>query len=122
MTNEPAETPHFDPVAIDKLRAVAGDQGESFVKEMAQLFLDETTKSLAELGKASDQGEWKLVTRAAHSLKSSAATLGLLKLSSACKALELDTKNASSGPRTPELVRAVLDEFEAAKPTLKRLS
>ena len=122
MTNEPAETPHFDPVAIDKLRAVAGDQGESFVKEMAQLFLDETTKSLAELGKASDQGEWKLVTRAAHSLKSSAATLGLLRLSAACKALELDTRAASSSPRTPELVRAVLDEFEAAKPALKRLS
>lgn len=122
MTNESAETPHFDPVAIDKLRAVAGDQGESFVKEMAQLFLDETTKSLAELGKASDQGEWKLVTRAAHSLKSSAATLGLLKLSSACKALELDTKGASASPRTGELVKAVLDEFEAAKPTLKSLS
>lgn len=122
MSHEPAQTPLFDPAAIDKLRAVAGDQGESFVREMAQLFLDESTKSLAELGKASDQGEWKVVTRAAHSLKSSAATLGLLRLSAACKALEVDTKGASASPRTLELVRTVLDEFEAAKPTLKRLS
>lgn len=122
MSHEPAENPLFDPAAIDKLRAVAGEQGGSFVQEMAQLFLDEATRSLAELGKASDQGEWKLVTRTAHSLKSSAATLGLLRLSAACKALELDTKGAGASPQTPALVKAVLHEFEAAKPTLKSLS
>lgn len=122
MTNDPAETPLFDPVAIAKLRAVAGDQGEIFVKEMAQLFTDETLKSLKELGRAGERGEWKLVTRAAHSLKSSAATLGLLRLSAACKALELDTRGGASSPQTAALIKAVFGQFEAAQPTLKSLS
>ena len=122
MTNQSAETPPFDPTAIEKLRAVAGDQGAGFVAEMAQLFLDEATKSLAELKKGCDQGDWKHVTRIAHSLKSSSATLGLMRLSAACRALELDTRGATSSPQTAELARAVFEQFEQTRPTLKSLS
>ena len=122
MSGESAETPLVDPLAIERLRAVAGDQGAGFVAEMAQLFLDETTKSLDELKRDCERGDWKHVTRIAHSLKSSSATLGLMRLSAACKALELDTKGGASTPQSPELVTAVLDEFEQAKPTLLGLS
>jgi len=122
MSPESPESPLFDPRAIEKLRAVAGDQGDSFVKEMAQLFLDETAKSLAELMKVRDQGEWRLVSRTAHSLKSSAATLGFLRLSDACRALELDTKGEVETPRSRALIDSVLGEFEAVRPTLKSLS
>lgn len=121
MTSESAETPLFDPAAIEKLRAVAGDQGTSFVAEMAQLFLDEATKSLADLKKGFDQGEWKQVTRIAHSLKSSSATLGLMRLSVACRALELDTRSGASSPGTGALTAELLEQFEQAKPALKSL-
>jgi HPt (histidine-containing phosphotransfer) domain-containing protein len=122
MTSPSAETPLFDPVAIEKLRAVAGDQGPGFVAEMAQLFLDEAVKSLDELKRDSDRSDWKNVTRIAHSLKSSSATLGLMRLSAACKALELDTKGGAPSPQTTTLSAAVFEEFEEAKPTLKGLS
>ena len=122
MSGESAETPLVDPLAIERLRAVAGDQGAGFVAEMAQLFLDEATKSLDELKRDGERGDWKHVTRIAHSLKSSSATLGLMRLSAACKALELDTKGGASTPQSPKLVTAVLDEFEQAKPTLLGLS
>jgi len=122
MSDKSAETPLFDPLAIEKLRAVAGDQGAGFVAEMAQLFLDEATKSLDDLKRECDQGDWKRVTRIAHSLKSSSATLGLMRLSAGCKALELDTKDATSSPQTASLAAAVFEEFEQAKPTLKSLS
>jgi len=122
MSSENQESPLFDPAAIEKLRAVAGDQGEAFVKEMAALFLEETAKSLTELTKARDQGEWRMVSRTAHSLKSSAATLGFLRLSAACKALELDTKAEKETPRSRALIDSVLEQFEASKPTLKTLS
>jgi len=122
MTSPTAETPLFDPAAIEKLRAVAGDQGAGFVAEMAQLFLDEATKSLDELKRDCERSDWKHVTRIAHSLKSSSATLGLMRLSAACKALELDTKNGVSSPQTAALSAAVFKEFEEAKPTLLGLS
>ncbi len=122
MSGESAETPLFDPLAIEKLREVAGDQGKGFVAEMAQLFLDEATKSLDELRSGCDRDDWKRVTRIAHSLKSSSATLGLMRLSAACKALELDTRDATSSPRTATLAAAVFGEFEQAKATLSSLS
>lgn len=121
MASESPGPPLFDEAAIEKLRAVAGDQAEAFIKEMAHLFLDETAKSLAELSGARDQGDWRLVSRTAHSVKSSAATLGFLRLSGACKVLELDTKREVETPQSRALVAAVLEQFEAVRPTLKRL-
>jgi HPt (histidine-containing phosphotransfer) domain-containing protein len=122
MHSPTAETPLFDPDAIDKLRSVAGDNASTFVAEMAQLFLDETLESLERLQAATTQEDWKQVTRIAHSLKSSAATLGLMRLSGACRALELDTRLACSSPQTTALIAAVLDEFELTRPTLTTLS
>lgn len=121
MPPPPAETPLFDPVAIDRLRKVAGDQGSTFVAEMAQLFLDETTRVLGELRSGCERDDWKAVSRLAHSVKSSAATLGLMRLSAACRALELDTRNATSSPETANHVADVLDEFKQATPILQRL-
>ena len=117
-----AETPVFDPIAIDRLREVAGDQGSTFVADMAQLFLDETTRVLAELQAGREREDWKTVSRLAHSVKSSAATLGLMRLSGACKILELDTKTATSSSETTTHVAAVMEEFKQATPILKRLS
>lgn len=122
MPKPVAKVPLFDPSAIEKLRRVAGDQGSSFVKEMAQLFLEETQKSLAELRRGSESGDWKQVTRLAHSLKSSAATFGLMRLSAACQELEMDTKGATSSDDTAGLVAAVFARFDDVIPTLKELS
>ena len=115
------ETPLFDPIAIDRLRKVAGDQGATFIAEMARLFLEETTRVLTELQAGSEREDWKAVSRFAHSVKSSAATLGLMRLSAACKALEADTRNATSSSETAGHVAAVMDEFKQATPTLQRL-
>ena len=122
MPEEPQETPRFDQSAIEKLRQVAGDQGTAFVAEMAQLVLDETIKSTSEIAKARDQGDWKAVTRIAHSLKSSAATLGFMRLSAACRALEVGTKSSTSAKDLGVLAAAVLDEFEQVRPILKGMA
>ncbi len=122
MVSENVEPPLFDPLAIKELQKVAGDQGSRFIAEMAQLFEDETVKSLEELRQGCDRCDWKLVTRLAHSMKSSAATLGLMRLSLACKELEMDTKGATSSPKTAALVASVLEQFDQAVPILKTLA
>jgi histidine phosphotransfer protein HptB len=121
MPSQTQDVPHFDPEAIEKLKAVAGEEAPNFVAEMAQLFLDETHDGLSRLKSASALGDWKQVNRIVHSLKSSAATLGLLRLSATCRALEIETKQSSSSPQTMALVAAVLDDFEQARPALHRL-
>jgi len=122
MPKPEAETPLLDESAIEKLRKVAGEQGESFVREMAQLFLDESRKSVAALREASAAGDWKQVSRLTHSLKSSAATLGLMRLSAACSALEMDTRGSAHTPKTPALAKVLFDEFDQAIPVLEKLA
>jgi HPt (histidine-containing phosphotransfer) domain-containing protein len=116
------DIPLFDPGAIEKLRKVAGDEADTFVAEMAQLFLTEASRSIEDLRKSCDQGDWKAVARVAHSVKSSAATLGLMRLSNACKALEFETRTATETEATKDLAASVFTQFEEAIPTLTSLS
>ena len=122
MTLHQTPPVRFDPAAIEKLRQIAGDEGATFVPEMAQLFLEETGKSLVELTRASRAEDWESVGRIAHSLKSSAATLGLMLLSKECRDLELSSQNGSAGARVSPQVAVVLSEFDRAVPTLKGLT
>ncbi len=115
------ETLLFDDSAIEKIRDIAGDQGPAFVSEMAQLFLEETGKSIEDLRAASTRADWKSVARVSHSLKSSAATLGLMRLAAACRALEMEIRNTTGSEETPTLTAAVFDRFEESVPILRRL-
>ena len=57
MAFSESDTPVFDATAIENLRKVAGDDEKDFILEMAQLFLDESAKSLAEL--TAEVGAWQ---------------------------------------------------------------
>ncbi len=117
-----AEPPLFDPIPVEKLRKIAGDIDPGFVVEMAQLFLAETEKSLVEIKAAADRTDARALSRLAHSLKSSAATLGLMKLSQACRSLELDTKDGEVGSGTLALVTTVRAHFEETIPVLRQMA
>jgi hypothetical protein len=45
-----------------------------------------------------------------------------MRLSLACKALEMDTKGATSSAETAALVASVLEQFDQAAPMLKTLA
>jgi HPt (histidine-containing phosphotransfer) domain-containing protein len=121
MSIQAAIPPLFDPGAIEQLRKVAGDEASIFIAEVAQLFLQETRKSLVELQRAAAAGDRDGAARIAHSLKSSAATLGLMRLSEACQQLETDAKGATSSDDSA-LVAAVFARFEETVPILRGLS
>lgn len=120
MTLSPVETPLLDPSALETLRKVAGDSDPGFVAEMAQLFLAETRKALKELGEANARADAHTLSRIAHSLKSSSATLGLMRLSKACLALEIATKNGDL--HAQDLVGSVCAQFDEAAPHLEQVT
>lgn len=122
MTTTASEAPLFDSSAIERLRKVAGDDDTTFVAEIAAVFVEEAAQSIDGLERGCEAGDWQTVSRLAHSVKSSAATLGLMRLSEACRALEFDTQKATASEGAPVLVARVRDQFEQALPTLKGLS
>ena len=121
MSSSSLTLPLFDPAAVEKLRKVAGDLDPGFVAEMAQLFLTETERALGELEAAAERGDASAMARQAHSMKSSAATLGLMKLSHACLSLETQAKN-EAGPDASALVTMVRAQFDHVTPILKKLA
>lgn len=121
MPTETPAPPVFDPGAIEKLRRISGDEASIFIAEVAQLFLEETRKSLVELQRAAEAGDRDRAAQIAHSLKSSAATLGLMRLAAACHDLEIDTRVVTSS-NDVALVATVFARFEDAVPILKGLA
>ena len=62
--------------------------GEEFIGEMVDAFLEEGTQFISDLEKGFAEADIDLFRRAAHSLKSNAATFGAIKLSSLSEELE----------------------------------
>ena len=77
-----------NPSAFDSYREVMGDEWESFVTGLIDVFKDSAPKQLAEMYSAlaaEDQGTLK---RIAHTFKSSAATIGADDMFRICAEIE----------------------------------
>ncbi|GAB4430278.1 MAG: hypothetical protein Kow002_18730 [Anaerolineales bacterium] len=75
-------------IDLDTYRALEEMVGEAYVLEMVDAFLDEGKHFLDDLNSALNTSDVDRFRRAAHSLKSNAATFGALHLSGLAKELE----------------------------------
>ena len=72
------------------LDAVGGDP--EFLAELVDAFVADIPAQLEAMRSGAAGGEAETVTRAAHTLKSSSASLGALALAEACRALEAQAR------------------------------
>ncbi len=68
----------IDNTAFDRLHRIGGD---SFLKQMIDLFLEDASTKLESALSGGKTGDWHAVEQAVHSLKSSAGNLGATQLS-----------------------------------------
>ena len=95
----------LDPQAIEDLRALNPDD-VSFLRELIQIYLDDSPKQIAEIEHSLAQGDAPRLTRAAHSLKGSSANFGAGQLRALCEKIEHLGRSAALGEipaRLPEL-------------------
>jgi HPt (histidine-containing phosphotransfer) domain-containing protein len=79
--------PVLDTAVIAELRAATGDDDE-FIAELIESYLAEGQANVDSLSAAAAQSDLAVFTRAAHTLKSTSATVGALRLSELCRGLE----------------------------------
>jgi signal transduction histidine kinase/CheY-like chemotaxis protein/HPt (histidine-containing phosphotransfer) domain-containing protein len=79
----------LDRAAFDRLQESVG---EEFVGELVGTFLGDAPTQLATLRSALERGDAEEARRAAHTLKSNAATFGAMDLSELCRRLEEQAK------------------------------
>lgn len=77
--------PVIDRKTFDELKQISGDE---FINELIDIFLEDAPKMIAELKSALGAEDAETFRRAAHSLKSNAATFGAGQLATLAKKLE----------------------------------
>jgi histidine phosphotransfer protein HptB len=115
-----ADLPIIDPQALENLRALNPDDNDSFLREIAGIFLEDTPLRIAELDQSLAAGDASKFTRAAHSIKGSSSNLGAMTLRAAAERLEHQSKSAGLSDVAP-LVDAVKAEFDRSRAELGRL-
>ena len=104
---------------MDDLRSLDSDGSNGFLKEMINIYLEESPRLISEMKAALKENQVENFTRAAHTLKSSSANLGAMALSEMCKELEMMGKSGNMS-RASEKAAIVAQEFEKVKKALER--
>ncbi len=101
----------LDRRALDSIRELPGANGAALAQKVIQAFLFDTPSRLARMRVAADDGDAEALRKDAHSVKSTSANVGALRLARTCKELELLV--LTSGVDAAErLLDAAEEEFE----------
>ncbi|MBE9157097.1 response regulator [Nodosilinea sp. LEGE 06152] len=115
---EPSVAPSavtFDPLVLEKLCEAMGDDDGTIIAELISFYLADTPPLLKSMKTAVLQQDLNELQRLAHGLKSSSASLGILRLSQLCRQLE---ELAPSG--NIEEAAAVLEDLDAEYHAVER--
>lgn len=115
-----SDAPVIDPQAIENLRSL--DPGnDEFLREIVGIFLDDTPRRIEELEQSLTANDIPKFTRAAHSIKGSAANLGAMALRNVAESLEHQSRTTGLAD-VPALLASLKLEFGRANAELKKLA
>jgi len=100
--------PVLDAAAMAELRALDPDGRAQLVKRVLSTYQGSLARLMAQLAQARTEQAWDQVSRVAHTLKSSSASIGALALSAACAEIERLLRAGEHAQALP-----VLDRFAA---------
>jgi HPt (histidine-containing phosphotransfer) domain-containing protein len=112
------DAPVFDEAILGELRTSMGDDDDGFGIELAEAYLADGPTQLAAMEAAIAANDASAVVRPAHTLKSSSATLGALRLAEVCRRFEHTGRAGTIGGEgaDPTTLRT---EWEAAEAALR---
>jgi HPt (histidine-containing phosphotransfer) domain-containing protein len=115
-----AAAAEFDEGILNSFRDYQSPNDPDFVLEIIELYVKEANTRISAIRKSATANDGEELKRAAHALKGSSATLGLIQIAQICESLERITLPDSSN-RLDVLVQLLLDKFERARAQLSRI-
>ena len=100
-----------DGVLTELTESTGGDIG--FVRELIETFLADTPPQLDAMTAAVQADDADALVRPSHTLKSSSATVGAMRLSSVARELEMAGRTGSLEPAVPGRLEAARAEWTA---------
>lgn len=117
----PSEPPVLDAVALASLRALDPTGKNHLLERVLAAFNSSTDRLVPQLLDSQRNGDRKGIRYVAHTLKSSAASVGGMKLSSVCADLESRARLEQGDDLAPQ-VRALVAETDKLLLALQQLS
>jgi CheY-like chemotaxis protein len=106
VKTESETLPVLDVGALESIRALDTQGNGELLTRVLGLYLEESAKSLAVIQQAAANQDWQAVRQAAHSLKSSSANVGAVRLAALFRQIEADSRAANSGAVVDQLTEA----------------
>ncbi len=108
--------PVVDDSIVARLLELGGPEDPGLFRELVELYLADAPRLLSALEGCLAAGDGSGLERAAHTLKSSSANMGAMRLSSLCKELESRARkqNLSDVPSLVAEARGMFNEVESA--------
>ena len=103
-----ADKPVLDAASMAELRSLDPDGKAQLVKRVLATYQVSLAKLVGQLHAARADGAWDQVSRVAHTLKSSSASIGALALSAQCADIERLLRAGDSASALP-----LLEQFQA---------
>ncbi|MFZ1326931.1 MAG: response regulator [Candidatus Contendobacter sp.] len=109
----------IDQAVLDKIRALERNGAPALVARLVHLYLRDTPALVERMRQAVDSKDCAALRTAAHTLKSSSANVGAMKLHGLCRELEARAREHQV-PDARERVAAIDEEFMAARTILRQ--
>jgi HPt (histidine-containing phosphotransfer) domain-containing protein len=111
----------LDPAALAGLRELDPTGKNHLLERVLAAFKTSTARLIPQLQEAHRHADLQGMRHVAHTLKSSSASVGGMKLSGICAELESGIRQGQTGDQTP-LVEALVEEVDKLLAALQRLS
>ncbi len=111
----------IDPQAIETLRSLSPDTDGEFLRELIDIFLQDTPARIAEVETSISEGDANTLMRAAHTIKGSAGNFGARNFVRLAMEIEHHAK-ASNLTAASALLPALKSEYERVDQALKQIA
>jgi signal transduction histidine kinase/DNA-binding response OmpR family regulator len=108
----------LDRSVLQAFKNAMGANAEQFLTELIEIYLEESPTLLQALNTAIVQSDATAIKQAAHTLKSSSASLGAIRFSQLCQELEMMGSDGATA-QVRELLVDIESEYERVKSTLQ---
>ena len=109
----------LDEQVLDSLAALPLASDKFLVNQVIQTYMNSSLDLMTRLGEAIDRGDAECIRTAAHSLKSSSANVGAVRLAELCAAMETSTR-ASDRASAVTLQRQIRNEYPRVIDALRK--
>jgi len=114
MTAEETGAPPIDRTVLERIRMLEGPDRQGLVEKVVSLYLSDSLKHMERIRNSAEAGDREALRRAAHTLKSSSANVGAMRVSETCRRIEAETAEGTPSAFAAPLLEKLESEYDSA--------